>query len=196
MSFINDKTKEINCKVIYYGPALSGKSTAMRFLYERIKKGSKGESISMSKADDGTLYFDFVPLNLGKIGDYTVRLHLYKIPGEMAYEQSRALISKGVDGVVFVADSQLARMDQNLESIEGLKRLLAEDGHEWNDVPCVFMYNKRDLPGTVPADELTRYLNKEGQPDFDSIATSGRGVVDAFKAISAHVLKDLKKEAL
>jgi signal recognition particle receptor subunit beta len=196
MSFINENTKEINCKVIYYGPALSGKSTAMRFLYESIKKGSKGESISMSKADDGTLYFDFVPLNLGKIGDYTVRLHLYKIPGEMAYEQSRALISKGVDGVVFVADSQLARMDQNLESIEDLKKLLAKEGHEWSDVPCVFMYNKRDLPGTVPADELTRYLNKEEQPGFDSIATIGRGVVDSFKAISARVLKDLKKEAL
>ncbi len=196
MSFINENTKEINCKVIYYGPALSGKSTSLRFLYERIKKGNKGESISLSKADDGTLYFDFVPLNLGKIGDYTVRLHLYKIPGEMAYEQSRALISKGIDGIVFVADSQLARMDQNLESIEGLKKLLANEGHEWSELPCVFMYNKRDLPGTVPADELTRYLNKEGQPDFDSIATIGRGVVDAFKAISARVLKDLKREAL
>jgi len=196
MSFINDKTKEINCKVVFYGPALSGKSTAMRFLYERIKKEGGDKSISLSKADDGTLYFDFVPLNLGKIGDYTVRLHLYKIPGEMAYEQSRVLISKGIDGVVFVADSQLARMDQNLESIEGLKKLLANEGHEWNDVPCVFMYNKRDLPGTVPADELTRYLNREGQPGFDSIATTGSGVVDAFMAISAQVLKDLKKEAL
>lgn len=196
MSFINENTKEINCKVVYYGPALSGKSTSIRFLYERIKKGNKGETISLSKSDDGTLYFDFIPLKLGKMGDYTVRLHLYTIPGKMAYEQSRALISKGVDGVIFVADSQLARMDSNLESLENLKGLLTGEGHEWKDVPCVFMYNKRDLPGTVPAEELDRYLNKEGREGFDSVATIGRGVVDAFKAISTQVLKDLKREAL
>ena len=131
MSFINENDKEINCKVLYYGPALSGKSTSIRFLYERIRKKGKGESISQSKHDDGTLYFDFIPLNLGKIGDYTVRLHLYSIPGKMAYEQSRTLISKGVDGVVFVADSQLSKMDSNLESLENLKGLLAGEGHEW-----------------------------------------------------------------
>jgi signal recognition particle receptor subunit beta len=195
MSFINENTKEINCKVLYYGPPLAGKSTSIKFLYDRMKKGS-GESISLSKDTDGALYFDFVPLNLGKIGDYTVRLHLYTIPGEVAYEQSRALISKGVDGVVFVVDSQLTKMDQNLESLEGLKRILAGEGHEWSDVPCVFMYNKRDLPNTVPADDLARYINKEGRPGFDSIATIGRGVVDAFKSISAQVLGDLKREAL
>jgi len=196
MSFINDKTREINCKVVYYGPALSGKSTSIRSLYERIKKGGRGEKISLSRSDDGTLYFDFVPLNLGKIGDYTVRLHLYTIPGKMAYEQSRALISKGVDGVIFVADSQLARMDSNLESLENLKGLLAGEDHEWKDVPCVFQYNKRDLPGTVPAEELDRYLNKEGREGFETVATTGKGVYDAFKAISTRVLKDLRKEAL
>ncbi len=110
MSFINDKNKEINCKIIYYGPALSGKSTSLRLLCDQIRKGAKGEMITISQENDRTLYFDFIPLTLGKIGGYTVRVHLYTVPGEVGYQQSRALISKGVDGVVFVADSQLNRM--------------------------------------------------------------------------------------
>lgn len=196
MSFINENTKEINCKVVYFGPPLSGKSTSLRHLYGEIKKGKKGEMISLSQDNDRTLYFDFVPLNLGKIGDYTVRLHLYTIPGEIAYEQSRALISKGVDGIVFVADSQLTRMDANLENLESLKKFLTQEGQHWSETPCVFQYNKRDLPGTVPADELARYLNKDGREGFETVATEGTNIFDAFKAISTHVLKDLKKEAL
>ncbi len=193
MSFINENTKEINCKVVYYGPPLSGKSTTLRHLYSEVKKGSKGEMISLSQDDDKTLYFDFVPLNLGKIGNYKVRLHLYTVPGEVGYEQSRILISKGVDGVVFIADSQLTRMESNLKSLENLKKMLRQEGHDWAEMPCVFQYNKRDLPGAVPAKEIAHHLNKEGREDFETIAITGQGVFDAFKAISKQVLKELNK---
>ena len=189
MSFINDKNKEINCKIVYSGPALSGKSTSLRRLCEHIRKASKGEMVSISQEDDRTLYFDFVPLTVGKIGGYTVRLHLYTVPGEVGYQQSRALISKGVDGVVFVADSQLTRMDENLKSLASLKEILRNEGHAWNDTPVVFQYNKRDMQGTVPSEHLRTYLNTENRPEFETVATDGAGLFEAFTAISTLVLK-------
>ncbi|MBT3181888.1 MAG: GTPase domain-containing protein [Deltaproteobacteria bacterium] len=188
MSFINDKTKEINCKVVYYGPPRCGKSTSLRYIYEQIKKGSKGEMISLSQSNDKTLYFDFVPLNLGKINDYTVRLHLYTVPGDVGYQQSRALISKGVDGLVFMADSQLEMMESNIQAFADLKEIL---GSEWGEIPCVFQYNKRDLKSAVPTKELSSYLNDGTFPEFETIATSGDGVFESFKMISKEVLKDL-----
>jgi len=193
MSFINDKTKEINCKIVYYGPPLCGKSTSLRRIYGEVHKGAKGEMVSLSQDDDRTLYFDFVPLNLGSVGGYTIRLHLYTVPGEVGYQQSRALISKGVDGVVFVADSQLERMESNLKSLSSLKEILRQEGHAWGEVPCVYQYNKRDLPNAVPVEELRRYLNAEGGEDFESIATDGSGTFEAFRAISTKVLHELKK---
>ncbi len=193
MSFINDKTKEINCKIVYYGPALCGKSTTLRHIYHEVRKGAKGEMISLSQDDDRTLYFDFVPLNVGAIRGYTVRLHLYTVPGEVGYQQSRSLISKGVDGVVFVADSALERMESNLKSLTGLKEILSNEGHTLSEIPLVFQYNKRDAKSAVPADELRRYLNPEGAPDFETTATSGEGIFEAFKSISTLVLISLKK---
>lgn len=194
MSFINDKTKEINCKIVYHGPALGGKSTTLRRIYGEVRKGAKGEMISLSQDDDRTLYFDFVPLNIGKVRGYTVRLHLYTVPGEVGYQQSRALISKGVDGVVFVADSRLERMESNLKSLGGLKEILKAEGHAWGEIPCVYQYNKRDLPNTVPVEELQRYLNPDGREEYETVATTGEGVFDAFRAISAAVLRGLKGE--
>ena len=196
MSFINDKTREINCKIVYYGPPLSGKSTTLRSLYGEVHQGRKGEMISLSQDDDRTLYFDFVPLNLGTIGGYTVRVHLYTVPGEVGYDQSRALISKGVDGVVFVADSQLTRMEANLAALAGLKEILRKEGHAWGEIPCVFQYNKRDLPGTVPAAELGDYLNDGKLEAFETVAITGQGVFDAFKAVTQQVLRDLRKHPL
>jgi mutual gliding-motility protein MglA len=193
MSFINDKTKEINCKIVYYGPALSGKSTSLRRIYDEVKRGAKGEMISLSQADDRTLFFDFVPLHVGKLGEYSIRLHLYTVPGEVGYAQSRALISKGVDGVVFVADSQLARMEANLASLTGLKEFLQGEGNIWEQMPSVFQFNKRDLPRVVPPEELAHYLRVEDRKSFETVATEGRGVFEAFQAISAQVLKELKK---
>jgi mutual gliding-motility protein MglA len=194
MSFINDKTREINCKIVYYGPALSGKSTTLRRIYDEVKRGAKGEMISLSQDDDRTLYFDFVPLQLGKLGNYTLRLHLYTVPGEVGYEQSRALISKGVDGVVFIADSQLSRMEANLSSLASLKEFLKREGHAWEATPGVFQFNKRDLPKVVPPAELSHFLNADERKTFETVATEGRGVFDAFQEITAQVLKQLRQE--
>ncbi len=192
MSFINDKTKEINAKIVYQGPAQCGKSTSLRHIYGEIRKGAKGDMISLAQDDDRTLYFDFVPLNLGQVGGYTVRLHLYTVPGEVGYSQSRTLISKGVDGVVFMADSQLTRMEENIKSLANLKEILANEGHEWGEVPVAFQYNKRDLKNIIPAAELARYLNPDKWPEFETVATEGTNVFDAFRSISTRVLKDLK----
>lgn len=191
MSFINDKTKEINCKIIYFGPAQSGKSTSLRFIYNEVKKNAKGEMISLAHDNNHTLYFDFVPINLGKIKDYSVRLHLYTVPGEVGYKQSRLLISKGIDGVVFVADSQLEKMDGNLKSLTELKKILEKEGHTLDEIPIVYQYNKRDKSNAVAVTELRNYLNKEGNTDFETIATKGTGVYEAFKTITAQVLKSL-----
>ena len=192
MSFINESSKEINCKIIYYGPALSGKSTSLRHIYSEVKQDPKGKMVSLAQDDDRTLYFDFVPLNLGKIRGYEVRLHLYTIPGEVGYQQSRTLISKGLDGVVFVADSQLTRMEDNIKSLSGLREMLANEGQDFSKVPFAFAYNKRDLPGTIPTAEMSRYLNPDGRAEFETVATEGTGVFNAFKSISMQVLKELK----
>lgn len=192
MSFINDKTKEINCKIVYQGSALSGKSTTLRSIYGQVQKDAKGEMISLAQADDRTLYFDFVPLNFGKIGGYTIRLHLYTVPGEVGYKQARVLISKGIDGVVFLADSQLEKMDANLKSLANLKELLKNEGHEWGKFPCVFQYNKRDLPNAVPVEDLKHYINPEGFEGFETVATEGTGVFEAFRAVTKLVIADLK----
>jgi hypothetical protein len=195
MSFINDKTKEINCKIVYYGPAQCGKTTSLRHIYNEIKKDAKGELVSLAEDSDHTLYFDFVPLNLGKINDYTIRIHLYTVPGEVGYNQSRTIISKGVDGVVFLVDSQLERMELNLKSLSALKDILKNEGHVWDEVPCVFQYNKRDMKSAVPVAELRKYINQNGREDFETVATNGTGVFEAFRAITTLVLKDLKKGA-
>lgn len=192
MSFINEKNKEINCKIVYYGPPRCGKSTSLKVIYNEIKKEAKGELISLTSNRDHTLYFDFVPLTLGKIGDYTVRLHLYTVPGDVAYDANRKIISKGVDGVVFVADSQLEKAEHNLASIRELKDILKGEGVDLNDLPLIFQYNKRDLPNAVPVHELRNLLNPNGVPDFETVATDGQGVYDALKAIGSRVLLDMK----
>lgn len=196
MSFINDKTKEINCKIIYYGPPWCGKSTTLTHIYDQVQRSSKKEGLSLSRGDDRTLFFDFVPLHLGRVRGYTIRMHLYTFPGDAGYQQSRALISKGVDGVVFVADSRLQMMEANLQSLAGLKEILKSEGHEWGKIPLVYQYNKRDLPGAVPKEEIGPYLNKEGAKEFETVATTGEGVFDAFREICAAVLRSLKSQAM
>lgn len=192
MAFINDKTKEINCKIVYFGPPFCGKSTSLRYLYEHVKEESRGELISLSTAQDRTLYFDFVPISLGKHNNYNVRLHLYTVPGEMAYEAARKIISKGVDGVIFLADSQLEKLEDNLKSMMDLTEVLEDQGEDLATLPLVIQYNKRDLPGAVKVEELKKLLNPRGVPDFETIATQGQGVFQAFKAISKSVLSSLR----
>jgi mutual gliding-motility protein MglA len=196
MSFINEETKEINCKILYCGPLSAGKSTTLKYIYGEAAKGIGGKSLSLNQGNDNALFFDFVPLNIGKVGGYDIRIHLYTIPREDGYDQAKQMISTGVDGVVFVADSKLDRMDENINSLKEVRKLLKSVGDDPDTIPFVFQYNKRDLSGTVPTDELNRYLNDRGAGEFESIATKGQGVMDAFRAVSANVLRELKSSSL
>lgn len=195
MAFINEQNKEINCKVVYYGPGRSGKSTSLRYIYQNIKEEKRGELISLSNAKDRTLYFDFVPLELGNYKNFQVRLHLYTVPGDVAYEAARKIISKGVDGVVFMADSQLEQLEPNMKSMLELTEMLEDQGSDFATLPMVIQYNKRDLPNAVPVDELKRLLNPRNVPDFETIATEGKGVFESLKSIGTQVLKSLKSES-
>ncbi len=193
MSFINYSSREINCKIVYYGPGLCGKTTNLQYIYSKTNPDLKGKMISLATETERTLFFDFLPLALGQIRGFKTRFHLYTVPGQVFYDASRKLILKGVDGVVFVADSQVERMEANLESFDNLKTNLAEQGYDMANVPLVIQYNKRDLPNAAPLDEMRRLLNTRQQPDFEAAATVGRGVFETLKATAREVLKDLKQ---
>ncbi len=193
MSFINYSSREINCKIVYYGPGLCGKTTNLQFIYSKTNPDLKGKMISLATETERTLFFDFLPLALGQIRGFKTRFHLYTVPGQVFYDASRKLILKGVDGVVFVADSQVERMEANLESLDNLKANLAEQGYDMANVPLVIQYNKRDLPNAAPLDEMRRLPNTRQQPDFEAAATVGRGVFETLKATAREVLKDLKQ---
>ncbi len=183
MSFINHMAKEINCKVVYYGPGLCGKTTNLQFIYKRTKPEAKGKMISLATETERTLFFDFLPLALGEIRGFKTRFHLYTVPGQVFYDASRKLILKGVDGVVFVADSQEERMDANIESLENLRYNLQEQGYDLDKLPYVVQYNKRDLPNIVSLDELRTELNPTSVPEFEACATTGEGVFETLKAV-------------
>ena len=193
MSFINYSSREINCKIVYYGPGLCGKTTNLQYIYSKTNPDLKGKMISLATETERTLFFDFLPLALGQIRGFKTRFHLYTVPGQVFYDASRKLILKGVDGVVFVADSQVERMEANLESIDNLKANLGEQGYDLTKVPLVIQYNKRDLPNAAPLDEMRRTLNPRGTPDFEAAAPVGRGVFETLKAIARVVLSDLKQ---
>ena len=193
MSFINYSSREINCKIVYYGPGLCGKTTNLQYIYSKTNPDLKGKMISLATETERTLFFDFLPLALGQIRGFKTRFHLYTVPGQVFYDASRKLILKGVDGVVFVADSQVERMEANLESIDNLKANLGEQGYDLTKVPLVIQYNKRDLPNAAPLDEMRRMLNPRGNPDFEAAAPVGRGVFETLKAIAREVLRDLKQ---
>ena len=193
MSFINYSSREINCKIVYYGPGLCGKTTTLQHIYTKTNPDLKGKMISLATEAERTLFFDFLPLALGQIRGFKTRFHLYTVPGQVFYDASRKLILKGVDGVVFVADSQVERMEANLESLDNLRLNLAEQGHDLDRVPYVVQYNKRDLPNAAPHDELKRLLNPGGVPDFEACATVGQGVFETLKSVARSVLRDLKQ---
>jgi signal recognition particle receptor subunit beta len=193
MSFINYSSREINCKIVYYGPGLCGKTTNLHYIYKKTNPDSKGKMISLATETERTLFFDFLPLALGEIRGFKTRFHLYTVPGQVFYDASRKLILKGVDGLVFVADSQVERMEANVESVENLRINLAEQGYNLDAVPYVVQYNKRDLPNAVPVVEMKKALNARGVPDFEAIASEGNGVFDTLKAIAKQVIMELKK---
>jgi signal recognition particle receptor subunit beta len=193
MSFINYSSREINCKIVYYGPGLCGKTTNLHYIYKKTNPDSKGKMISLATETERTLFFDFLPLALGEIRGFKTRFHLYTVPGQVFYDASRKLILKGVDGLVFVADSQVERMEANVESVENLRINLAEQGYNLDAVPYVVQYNKRDLPNAVPVAEMKKALNPRGVPDFEAVASEGTGVFDTLKAIAKQVIMELKK---
>ena len=194
MSFINYSSREINCKIVYYGPGLCGKTTNLKYIFERTAEEAKGKMISLATETERTLFFDFLPLSLGEIRGFRTRFHLYTVPGQVFYDASRKLILKGVDGVVFVADSQEERFEANIESLENLRQNLREQGFDPAKVPLVIQYNKRDLPNAVPLSELRESLNPDGKlQDFEAAAASGRGVFETLKALARLVLQELKK---
>jgi mutual gliding-motility protein MglA len=194
MAFINYAQREINCKIVYYGPGLCGKTTNLQHIYDRTSPGSKGRLISLATEMDRTLFFDFLPLELGEIRGFKARFHLYTVPGQVFYDASRKLILRGVDGVVFVADSQEARMEANAESIRNLDKNLKEQGYDIATIPYVLQFNKRDLPTALPVDEMYRRLNIKGEPTFEATATTGLGVFETLKASARQVLTELRKK--
>jgi signal recognition particle receptor subunit beta len=193
MAFINYASREINCKIVYYGPGLCGKTTNLQTIYQRTSPEARGKMISLATETERTLFFDFLPLALGDIRGFKTRFHLYTVPGQVFYDASRKLILKGVDGVVFVADSQEERLDANIESMENLKDNLEEQGYELEKIPFVVQYNKRDLPNQTSLEELKELLNPDQVPDFEACALTGEGVFETLKAVAKQILVELKK---
>lgn len=193
MSFINYASREINCKIVYYGPGLCGKTTNLQYVYQKTAPDAKGKMISLATETERTLFFDFLPLALGEIRGFKTRFHLYTVPGQVFYDASRKLILKGVDGVVFVADSQEERIDANIESLDNLRFNLKEQGYDLDKLPYVVQYNKRDLPSAMSVEEMRGDLNPTNALEYEACATTGEGVFETLKAIAKLILIDLKK---
>ena len=195
MPFINFPAREINCKLVYYGPGLGGKTANLQWIYDHTSSGQKGKMISLATETDRTLFFDFLPIDLGTVRGFKTRLHLYTVPGQVFYEASRKLILKGADGVVFVADSQPDRMDANLETLENLREHLKEHNLDFSTIPYVLQLNKRDLPDILPAEEMARQLLCKGEPVLEGVAVTGQGVFETLREVAKLVLVELKKGA-
>jgi signal recognition particle receptor subunit beta len=192
MSFINHNAKEIHCKIVYYGPSLGGKTTNLQWVYHQTSGPDKSELFSLPGDTERTLFFDFLPLNVGDIRGYKTRFHLFTVPGQVVYDNSRKLILKGLDGVVFVADSQAERMEENIQSMQNLKKNLEQQGYDINDIPLVLQYNKRDLPNALPLHELRSALNKYNSLDFEGTASEGKGVFESLRTVSKSIINVLK----
>ena len=193
MTFINYASREINCKIVYYGPGLGGKTTNLQYIYDSTATHAKGKLISLATETDRTLFFDFLPLELGTVRGFKTRFHLYTVPGQVFYDASRKLILKGVDGVIFVADSQQERMEANIESIRNLEDNLREHGFYLATIPYALQFNKRDLPDVAPVEEMYRTLNFKREPTFEAVATTGVGVFDTLKSVAKLILVELRK---
>ncbi len=193
MSFINFAAREINCKIVYYGPGLGGKTANLQWIYDNTTQTQKGKMISLATESDRTLFFDFLPLDLGTVRGFRTRFHLYTVPGQVFYDASRKLILKGVDGVVFVADSQEERLDANLETLENLQENLQEHGFDFKSIPYALQLNKRDLPSVLPVEELAKEIQVKGEPIIEGIAIQGVGVFETLREVARQVLNELKK---
>jgi signal recognition particle receptor subunit beta len=193
MSVIDQESKEINCKIVYYGPGRSGKSSNIKYIYSNINVKAKGKLISLATETEKTMFFDFLPLQLGEIGGFKTRFHLYTVPGQIFYNASRKLILRGADGVVFVADAQEDRLDANIESLENLIINMQEMGKDLKTFPLVIQYNKRDMPNALPIEELRKFINPYGAQEIEAVALKGDGIFETLKNISKLILVELTK---
>ncbi len=193
VSLINYSSREINCKIVYYGPGLGGKTTNIEYIYEKLSPDTKGKLVTLATEMDRTLFFDFLPLELGEVKGFKTRFHLYTVPGQVYYNASRKLILRGVDGIVFVGDSSEARFDANIESLYNLHDNLKEYELSLEKIPFVMQWNKRDLPDALPVSELEEELNPEGYQSFEAVAIKGYGVFDTLKAVAKMVLRQLQQ---
>jgi signal recognition particle receptor subunit beta len=193
VSFINFASREINCKIVYYGAGLGGKTTNLQWIFERTAAKSGGKMLSLATETDRTLFFDFLPLELGTVRGFKTRFHLYTVPGQVFYDASRKLILRGVDGVVFVADSQEERMDANEEALDNLQTNLKDHGYDFATIPYVLQLNKRDLPNALLAEKLKGSLCLKGEPVLEAVAVQGVGVFETLKEVGRQVLAELKK---
>ncbi len=196
MSYVNHMSKEINCKIVYYGPGLCGKTANLQHVFGKTKPESKGKMISLATETERTLFFDFLPIDLGVVRGFKIRFHLYTVPGQVFYDASRKLILKGADGVIFVADSQPNRIEANIESLENLEHNLASYNIQLSTIPYVIQYNKRDLPNVMPVEELREALNPFKVQEFEAAAKAGQGVFETLKGLSKPVLAQLSKQEI
>ena len=192
MSFINYNAKEVHCKIVYYGPSLGGKTTNLQWVYHKTNTQEKSDLIELPTDVERTLFFDFLPIEVGQIRGFNTRFHLYTVPGQVVYDASRKLILKGLDGVIFVADSQEERMEENLQSLEDLKNNMALQGYSIEELPLVIQYNKRDLSSALPLAKLRNSLNLHNSPDFEATAKNGQGVFESLKTLSKSIITVLK----
>ncbi len=190
MAFINKYAKEINCKIVYYGPGLSGKTTNIEHIYSKISSDKRGKLISLKTDTERTLFFDFLPVNIGKVNGMNLRVHLYSVPGQVFYDASRRLILKEVDGIVFVVDSQAERMDANIESLSNLKRNLLMNSLLLENIPMVIQYNKMDLSNSMSVDEIRSVINPARKyQEFTASAVKGENVFPTFKTLLKSIIR-------
>ena len=193
MTFINYASREINCKIVYYGPGLCGKTTNIQWIFEQANPEKRGKLVSLATETDRTLFFDFLPLDMGTVKGFKVRFHLYTVPGQVFYDASRKLILRGCDGIIFVADSQKARMEANIESIANLATNLKENGFDIRSIPYVLQLNKRDMPSAAPIPEMERLLRFRNEPMIEAVASKGTGVIETLKASARQILMELQR---
>ena len=194
MAFVNYNNKEITVKIVYYGPALSGKTTCLKYIYESGEYRKKGKLITLDTDGDRTLFFDFLPIEIGKLGDYSIKIQLYTVPGQVAYNTTRKLVLQGSDGIVFVADSQVVMREQNRDSFQNLRDNLKANNIPFEETPLIFQYNKRDLKEILPLDILNKDLNPENKAFFPSVGPSGENILEALHSIMKTVLIHLKNK--
>ncbi len=193
MTFINYASREINCKIVYYGPGLCGKTTNIQWIHQQANPEKRGKLVSLATETDRTLFFDFLPLDMGTVKGFKVRFHLYTVPGQVFYDASRKLILRGCDGVIFVADSQRPRMEANIEAIANLATNLKDNGFDIRTIPYVLQLNKRDMPTAEKADEMERLLRFRNEPMIEGIANQGAGVIETLKACARQILMELQR---